>query len=118
MPRSTDPEIAHSKLGPPRATDPVGASARCPPAQPGRAGVRAIYEAVQERRLEPALKLREVELTTLFKMSRTSVRTALLRLSHKSILDISANRGATVAKPRSRLIPRRRADRHASADGG
>jgi len=59
----------------------------------------AIYEAIQEHRLEPGLKLREVELTTLFMVSRTSVRTALLRLSHKGILDITPNRGATVAKP-------------------
>ena len=59
----------------------------------------AIYQAIQEHRLEPGLKLREVELTTLFKVSRTSVRTALLRLSHNGILDISPNRGATVAKP-------------------
>lgn len=59
----------------------------------------AIYEAVQEHRLEPGLKLREIELTALFNVSRTSVRTALLRLSHKGILDLAPNRGATVAKP-------------------
>ena len=69
------------------------------PLSPDERVYAAIYEAVQEHRLEPGLKLREVELTTLFKVSRTSVRTALLRLSHKGILDISPNRGATVAKP-------------------
>ena len=69
------------------------------PPSPDERVYAAIYEAVQEHRLEPGLKLGEVELTTLFKVSRTSVRTALLRLSHKGILDISPNRGATVAKP-------------------
>jgi DNA-binding GntR family transcriptional regulator len=69
------------------------------PLSPDERVYAAIYDAVQEHRLEPGLKLREVELTTLFKVSRTSVRTALLRLSHKGILELAPNRGATVAKP-------------------
>jgi DNA-binding GntR family transcriptional regulator len=59
----------------------------------------AIHDAVQEHRLEPGLKLKEVELTALFKVSRASVRTALLRLSHKGLLELVPNRGAMVAKP-------------------
>lgn len=59
----------------------------------------AIHDAVQEHRLEPGLKLKEVELTALFKVSRSSVRTALLRLSHKGLLELVPNRGAMVAKP-------------------
>jgi DNA-binding GntR family transcriptional regulator len=59
----------------------------------------AIHDAVQEHRLEPGLKLKEVELTTLFKVSRASVRTALLRLSCKGLLELVPNRGAMVAKP-------------------
>lgn len=69
------------------------------PLSPDERVYAAIYEAVQDNRLEPGLKLREAELTTIFKVSRTSVRTALLRLSHKGILDLSPNRGAAVAKP-------------------
>ena len=72
-------------------------SARLP--SPDERVYAAIYDAVQEHRLEPGMKLREVELATLFEVSRTSVRTALLRLSHKGILELAPNRGATVAKP-------------------
>lgn len=59
----------------------------------------AIHAAVQEHRLEPGVKLKEVELTELFQVSRASVRTALHRLAHKGILQLAPNRGATVAKP-------------------
>jgi len=59
----------------------------------------AIHAAVQEHRLEPGVKLREAELTELFQVSRTSVRTALHRLAHKGLLQLAPNRGATVAKP-------------------
>lgn len=54
---------------------------------------------MQEHRLEPGVKLKELELTELFQVSRTSVRTALQRLAHKGLLQLSPNRGATVAKP-------------------
>jgi DNA-binding GntR family transcriptional regulator len=60
---------------------------------------RAIYDAVQAQRLAPGVKLKEVELTQLFKVSRTSVRNALLKLSHKGLVDIAPNRGAVVAQP-------------------
>lgn len=69
------------------------------PPSPDERVYAAIHEAVQEHRLEPGVKLREAELTALFKVSRTSVRTALLRLSHKGLLELAPNRGATVAKP-------------------
>jgi DNA-binding GntR family transcriptional regulator len=58
----------------------------------------AIYDAVQACRLQPGVKLKEVELTQLFKVSRTSVRNALLRLAHKGIVQIAPNRGAVVAQ--------------------
>ncbi|MDX3905996.1 MAG: GntR family transcriptional regulator [Pigmentiphaga sp.] len=58
----------------------------------------AIYRAVQERRLQPGVKLKEVELAQLFKVSRTSVRSALLRLSHTGLVDLMPNRGAAVAR--------------------
>jgi len=59
----------------------------------------AIHAAVQEHRLEPGVKLKEVELTELFQVSRASVRTALHRLAHKGILELAPNRGASVARP-------------------
>jgi DNA-binding GntR family transcriptional regulator len=58
----------------------------------------AIYDAVQGQRLVPGLKLKEMELANLFKVSRTSVRNALLRLAHKGLVDIAPNRGAIVAQ--------------------
>lgn len=60
---------------------------------------RAIYAAVQAQRLSPGVKLREMELTQLFKVSRTSVRSALLRLAHKGLVELTPNRGAVVAQP-------------------
>ncbi|HEY8356514.1 MAG TPA: GntR family transcriptional regulator [Ramlibacter sp.] len=58
----------------------------------------SIYNAIQAHRLSPGVKLKEVELTQLFKVSRTSVRSALLRLSHKGLVEIAPNRGAVVAQ--------------------
>lgn len=69
------------------------------PPRPDERVYAAIYDAVQAHRLEPGVKLKEVELTDMFKVSRTSVRTALLRLSHKGLLELAPNRGAMVAKP-------------------
>lgn len=69
------------------------------PPRPDERVYAAIYDAVQAHRLEPGVKLKEVELTDMFKVSRTSVRTALLRLSQKGLLEIVPNRGAVVAKP-------------------
>jgi len=58
----------------------------------------AIYDAVQAQRLAPGLKLKEVDLTDLFKVSRTSVRSALLRLAHKGLVELTPNRGAVIAR--------------------
>lgn len=58
----------------------------------------AIYNAVQRQRLAPGIKLKEMELAQLFKVSRTSVRNALLRLAHKGLVEIAPNRGAIVAQ--------------------
>ena len=59
---------------------------------------RGIYDAVQALRLAPGAKLREVELSRLFSVSRTSVRSALLRLSETGIVALSPHRGAAVAE--------------------
>jgi DNA-binding GntR family transcriptional regulator len=67
-------------------------------ASPDERVYSAIYNAVQGQRLAPGIKLKEMELAQLFKVSRTSVRNALLRLSHKGLVDIAPNRGAIVAQ--------------------
>lgn len=70
-----------------------------PAARPEERVYAAIYEAVQEHRLIPGEKLREVELSRIFQVSRASIRSAFLRLSHQGLLSISPNRGASVASP-------------------
>jgi DNA-binding GntR family transcriptional regulator len=69
------------------------------PPSPDERVYAAIHAAVQEHRLEPGVKLKEIELTELFQVSRASVRTALQRLAHKGILELAPNRGASVARP-------------------
>ena len=59
----------------------------------------AIYNAVQEHRLAPGEKLKEVELSRIFQVSRASIRSAFQRLSHHGLLSIAPNRGASVASP-------------------
>ena len=58
-----------------------------------------IMDAILDHRLSPGVKLKEDELSTIFSVSRTVVRRALLRLSHDRIVDIQPNRGATVVRP-------------------
>jgi DNA-binding GntR family transcriptional regulator len=58
-----------------------------------------IMDAILDQRLSPGVKLKEDELSTIFSVSRTVVRRALLRLSHDRIVDIQPNRGATVVRP-------------------
>jgi DNA-binding GntR family transcriptional regulator len=74
------------------------AAAASPLPSPDERVYSAIYNAVQGQRLAPGIKLKEIELAQLFKVSRTSVRNALLRLSHKGLVDIAPNRGAIVAQ--------------------
>ncbi len=59
----------------------------------------AVYGAVMRHRLPPGTKLTEASLCELFKVSRTIVRKALLRLSHEYIVELRHNRGAVVASP-------------------
>lgn len=58
-----------------------------------------ILDAILDHRLSPGIKLKEDELASIFSVSRTVVRRALLRLSHDRIVDIEPNRGATVIRP-------------------
>ncbi|AOF84335.1 bacterial regulatory s, gntR family protein [Hydrogenophaga sp. RAC07] len=59
----------------------------------------AIYLAVLEHRLAPGEWLREAELATEFKVSRTVVRQALQRLAQDQVIELRHNRGARVPLP-------------------
>jgi DNA-binding GntR family transcriptional regulator len=58
-----------------------------------------IFDAILSQRLLPGTKLTEEELAKIFRVSRTIVRRAVLRLSQDCIVDIKPNRGASVACP-------------------
>lgn len=58
-----------------------------------------ILDAILDYRLSPGVKLKEDELASIFSVSRTVVRRALLRLSHDRIVDMQPNRGATIIRP-------------------
>lgn len=59
----------------------------------------ALSLAIHEHRLAPGTKLGEDELSDIYGVSRTMVRTALQSLSHQQIIEIKRNRGAYVAQP-------------------
>ena len=59
----------------------------------------AIYLAVLEHRLAPGEWLREAEMATEFKVSRTVVRQALQRLAQDQVIELRHNRGARVPLP-------------------
>ena len=61
-----------------------------------REGVMA---AILEHRLLPGTKLGEDEIGEIYGVSRTLVRTALLKLAHEGIVSIEKNRGAFVSRP-------------------
>ncbi|MDZ4280917.1 MAG: GntR family transcriptional regulator [Hydrogenophaga sp.] len=58
-----------------------------------------IYRAVLEHRLAPGEWLREAEMATEFKVSRTVVRQALQRLAQDQVIELRHNRGARVPLP-------------------
>lgn len=58
-----------------------------------------ILDAILDHRLSPGVKLKEDELASIFSVSRTVVRRALLRLSHDRIVVIQPNKGATIMRP-------------------
>ena len=55
--------------------------------------------AIHEHRLLPGTKLGEDELSDIYGVSRTVVRTALQSLSHSQLVDQRRNRGAYVSQP-------------------
>ncbi|MDA7425624.1 GntR family transcriptional regulator [Thalassococcus lentus] len=55
--------------------------------------------AIHEHKLLPGTKLGEDELSDIYKVSRTVVRTALQALSHSELVELKRNRGAFVSQP-------------------
>src|SRR6056297_2972662 len=55
--------------------------------------------AIHEHRLRPGTKLGEDELSDIYNVSRTVVRTALQALSHSQLVELRRNRGAFVSQP-------------------
>ncbi|WP_316013602.1 GntR family transcriptional regulator [Roseobacter sp. HKCCA0434] len=70
--------------------------------EPQRASARveaSLSSAIHEHMLPPGTKLSEGELSEIYGVSRTIVRSALQSLSHSQLVDLKANRGAFVAQP-------------------
>ncbi len=61
--------------------------------------VADLERAIHEHRLPPGTKLGEDELAEAYGISRTIVRSALLALSHRHLVELKRNRGAFVAQP-------------------
>lgn len=59
----------------------------------------ALFNAIMRGRLAPGTRLQEAVLCEQFGVSRTVVRQALRRLSELQVIDIVANKGASVASP-------------------
>jgi DNA-binding GntR family transcriptional regulator len=86
----------------PDADATIVATTAAPVDQDGTATDRVygtIYRAVMEHRLAPGEWLREAELASEFKVSRTVVRQALQRLSQDQVIELRHNRGARVPMP-------------------
>lgn len=59
----------------------------------------ALSRAIHEHRLLPGTKLGEDELSEIYEVSRTVVRSALQALSHVQLVQLKRNRGAFVSQP-------------------
>lgn len=60
---------------------------------------QSIYDAIQDHRLPPGTKLKEIPLAEVFGVSRAAVRKALSRLGGMKLVELRPNRGAVVASP-------------------
>jgi DNA-binding GntR family transcriptional regulator len=58
-----------------------------------------IFDAILSFRLRPGTRLTEENLSKIFKVGRTTIRSALLRLSQDHIIEIQPNKGAFIASP-------------------
>lgn len=61
-----------------------------------------VEQAIHEHRLPPGTRLAEGELSEIYGVSRTIVRSALQALAHSHLVLITPNKGARVAKPSPR----------------
>ncbi|MDE4139939.1 MULTISPECIES: GntR family transcriptional regulator [Rhodobacterales] len=61
--------------------------------------VASLSQAIHEHRLLPGTKLGEDELSEIYNVSRTVVRSALQALSHVELVELKRNRGAFVSQP-------------------
>lgn len=77
----------------------ITATGRRRPRRDGESVWGEIYEAILDHRLPPGTKLTEDSLAAALGVSRTTVRTALVRLAEEKIVIIRRNRGARVASP-------------------
>ena len=66
---------------------------------PGAQLVASLSLAIHEHRLKPGTKLGEDELSDIYSVSRTVVRSALQALSHSELVELKRNRGAFVSQP-------------------
>lgn len=58
-----------------------------------------IFDAILSFRLRPGTRLTEENLSKIFNVGRTTIRSALLRLSQDHIIEIQPNKGAFIASP-------------------
>lgn len=58
-----------------------------------------VHEAILDHRLPPGTKLKEVQLSEVFGISRGMLRKVLTRLAHAKLVEQRPNRGAIVASP-------------------
>jgi len=68
-----------------------------------RSIISALSQAIHEHRLAPGTKLGEDDLSDIYGVSRTIVRSALQSLSHQQIVEIKRNRGACICLASSTL---------------
>jgi DNA-binding GntR family transcriptional regulator len=60
---------------------------------------RSVFDAIIDHKLVPGAKLSEDQLSDVFGVSRTIIRTVLQRLKFEGLVNTQRNRGAFVAKP-------------------
>lgn len=82
-----------------RVTEPILNEPSAPPPSPEERVYAAIHAAIQDHRLVPGTKLKELTLAELFGVSRAVVRKVLERLAHIRLVDLRPNRVALVATP-------------------
>lgn len=58
-----------------------------------------IFDAILSFRIRPGTRLTEENLSKIFNVGRTTIRSALLRLSQDHIVEIKPNKGAYIASP-------------------